>query len=315
MNQTDCFHRIADQIWCVDANYVRPGNACLYLIGDQDEYAIIETGAASSEANLLHTLQTLGIDHAQIRYVIPTHIHLDHAGAVGLYMQRFPDASLLVHPKGARHMIDPTRLVASSKTVYGDQRFHELYGDIIPVAAQRVRELADGDAIQIGSRTLTVMHTRGHADHHYCLWDERTRGWFSGDMFGVCYGPLRLASGNFVLPTTTPVQFDPDAYIDSVARLCAKQPARMYLTHFGALEFHQDQADLLCAQIQTYAELGIQIGPDVNALNEAIMSDLMQRISARENASVARSLIDEISADASLNADGVAVWRKRALGM
>jgi len=194
------YERIADDLYCIDALYTAPRVACCYLVGSDGEYALIETGTARSVPNILATLDTLGIRREQLRYIIPTHVHLDHAGGAGQLMELFTEATLLIHPRGARHLIDPERLVASSIGVYGEERFRELYDRIIPVPEARLRTLEDGESFSIGSRDLLVRHTRGHAEHHFCLFDERSRGWFTGDMFGISYPSLRFGGAGLRTP-------------------------------------------------------------------------------------------------------------------
>ncbi|MEQ8517094.1 MAG: MBL fold metallo-hydrolase, partial [Chromatocurvus sp.] len=150
--QTTPFHDLPGGITCIDADYVTPGIACFYLVGDEGEYALIETGTNNSLGNLRRALDHLDIHHEQIRYIVPTHVHLDHAGAAGLYLQEFPHARLLVHPRGLRHLIDPGRLVASSIQVYGEETFAALYGEIVAAPAARTRALEDGDAFTVGKR-------------------------------------------------------------------------------------------------------------------------------------------------------------------
>ena len=267
------FHTLPGDITCIDAAYIEPGIACFYLVGDGGEYALIETGTNHSLDNLRRALDHLNIEDRQIRYIVPTHVHLDHAGGAGLYLQEFPQAELLVHPRGARHLIDPGKLVASSIEVYGQETFTALYGEIIPAPAARTRVLEDGATFTIGRRTLQAVHTRGHAEHHFCLWDEQTQGWFSGDMFGISYAGLRFEQGDFVLPATTPTQFDPDAYMASVRTLAARNPAMMYLTHFSALPFRPEQVGMLCDQLAHYAALGAASGATSSATSSAILSD------------------------------------------
>jgi glyoxylase-like metal-dependent hydrolase (beta-lactamase superfamily II) len=149
----------------------------------------------------------------QVRYVIPTHVHLDHAGGAGSMMAAFPNAELLIHPRGARHMIDPERLIASAMEVYGEPKFRHLYGEILPIDPQRVVEMEDGESVNLGGRLLEFRHTRGHANHHFCVWDKTSRGWFSGDMFGISYPWCRFPRGDYVFPATTPTQFDPEDFL------------------------------------------------------------------------------------------------------
>lgn len=312
------FHALPGNIVCIDANYVRPEIACFYLVGDSGEYALIETGTNHSLDNLQRTLDHFGIQDRQIRYIVPTHVHLDHAGGAGRYLQAFPEAELLVHPRGARHLIDPGKLVASSIQVYGEETFAALYGEIVPAPAARTRVLEDGDTFTIGGRTLQAVHTRGHAEHHFCLWDEQTRGWFSGDMFGISYPGLRFAQGDFVLPATTPTQFDPDAYIASVRTLAARNPAMMYLTHFSALPFRPEQVDRLCDQLAHYDALGAALaagagddsghdrGRYLQALQGAVLERARHHLEQLTSPEKARAAAHSLTMDAQLNAQGIA---------
>lgn len=304
------FHAVGQGVYCIDALYTAPGVASLYLVDGGGEYALIETGTARSLPNILATLDVLDIPSGALRYIIPTHVHLDHAGGAGALMNRFPAATLLAHPRGARHLIDPSRLVASARQVYGDELFESLYGEIMPVAAERVTLLEDGCDVQIGSRSLRVRHTRGHAEHHLCLFDAVTRGWFSGDMFGVSYPSQRFAEGAFVMPATTPTQFDPSLYAASVRALAAEQPAVMYLTHFGALPFAAKQADALCRQLQAYATLADRVGADTEHLEDGIRAIATDELARLLPAADAARAAADLAMDVKLNAQGVAWWRQ-----
>lgn len=310
------FHTLPGNIVCIDADYVQPEIACFYLVGDSDEYALIETGTNHSLDNLRRALDHFSIEDSQIRYIVPTHVHLDHAGGAGRYLQEFPQAELLVHPRGARHLIDPGKLVASSIQVYGQETFTALYGEIVPAPAARTRMLEDGETFTIGRRTLQAVHTRGHAEHHFCLWDEQTRGWFSGDMFGISYPGLRFPQGEFVLPATTPTQFDPDAYIASVQTLAARNPAMMYLTHFSALPFRTEQVDRLCDQLAHYGAIGATLaagagsgddsGRHLQALQDAVLERARHHLEQLTSAEQARAAVHSLTMDAQLNAQGIA---------
>jgi glyoxylase-like metal-dependent hydrolase (beta-lactamase superfamily II) len=261
--------------------------------------------------NLRRALNDLHIDDSQIRFIIPTHVHLDHAGGAGRLLQAFPEAELLVHPRGARHLINPERLIASTVAVYGEDTFRALYGEIVPAPAERTRELADGETVQIGERRLQVLHTRGHAEHHLCLWDEQTRGWFSGDMFGICYGNMRFIHGDFLLPATTPTQFDPQAYEHSLRALAARQPRVVYLTHYGALPYREQQVEGLCTQLRLYAALGARLGPDIAALQDAVLAAAQEQLQALTDDAEAEAVAQSLHMDARLNAQGIA-WRETA---
>lgn len=303
------WQRLPGAITCIDAGYVAPGVACFYLVEGDGDVALIETGTARSLPNLLTTLTDLGIERDQVRYVVPTHVHLDHAGAAGLYLREFPRAELLVHPRGARHLIDPGKLVASAIGVYGEDSFRDLYGEIVPAPAERVRALADGESFEVGGRRLEAVHLRGHAEHHFCLWDEATRGWFTGDMFGISYAFLRQPSGAFVLPATTPTQFDPPAYRESVRTLARREPAWLYLTHYGALAFNPAQAELLCDQLGAYEALGDLHGDELDRALRRCTETALQTLVDEDTA---HSLAGELHMDLALNAQGIA-WRAQQL--
>jgi len=306
------YQELESGITCIDANYVRHGLACFYLVEQGGEYAVIETGTSRSVPRLRKLLRDRGIAPEQVRYVIPTHVHLDHAGGAGSMMSVFPEALLLVHPRGARHMIDPERLVGSAMDVYGEALFRELYGDIQPVEAHRVRQMEDGETISLAGRRLEFRHTRGHAEHHFCVWDEASRGWFSGDMFGVSYPWCRLPGGDFVLPSTTPSQFDPGAFEDSLDLLGSYLPRRMYLTHYGELSYSAGQADLLREQIRGYCELAGRRARDPAGLEEQLgryTVELLRRLDPRGDE---RAWRDALAFDMQLNAQGLRVWLDRA---
>jgi len=303
------FADLGDGVICIDADYVERGMACFYLVGSGGEYAVIETGTNHSLANLETVLQDRGIRPEQVRFVIPTHVHLDHAGGAGSMMQRFPEAQLLIHPRGARHMADPGKLIAASEAVYGEALFRELYGAVVAVDPERMRTLEDGETVDLGRRRLQFRHTEGHARHHFCVWDETSGGWFSGDMFGLCYPWFRFAGGDFVMPSTTPTQFDPDAFLHSLDLLAQYRPRRIYLTHYGALRYTADKAQQLAEQVADYRDLALGASAD---LASALEDYSLRRIRAFDSITPEQELRHLLQFDVSLNAQGLAHWRQQA---
>tara|TARA_R110002110_G_scaffold406421_1_gene626416 strand:- start:236309 stop:237268 length:960 start_codon:yes stop_codon:yes gene_type:complete len=303
-------HDLGTGITCIDASYVRPGLACFYVLENDGQCAIIETGTAHSVTNLLQVLQEKGLAYEQVRYVIPTHVHLDHAGGAGAMMALFPNAELLIHPRGARHMVSPQRLVESSIAVYGETLFNELYGEITPVEEARVRTVEDDEVVKLNSRELVFRHTRGHADHHFCLWDALSEGWFTGDMFGISYPWFRFDAGALVIPATTPTQFDPDAYIASLELLASYQPQRMYLTHYGQLEYSSAHLTALVRQVRRYGELAQQHS-DEAGLNKALSAYSLGLLRAFAPQANDDTLLPMLSLDMDLNTQGLLVWRQR----
>lgn len=298
-------------ITCIDANYIRPGMACFYLMEQDGECAIIETGTSHSVVNLEQVMAAKGLAPEQVRYVIPTHVHLDHAGGAGAMMAAFPNAQLLIHPRGARHMADPGRLIVSSQQVYGEERFRELYGEILPIAEGRIRAMEDGESINLGERQLEIRHTRGHADHHFCVWDEMSKGWFSGDMFGISYPWFRFPAGDFLIPTTTPTQFNPEAYLASLELLGSYHPQRIYLTHYGELAYTKELADVLARQVASYCDLAPPHTGDKAGLERALSDYSLSLLQEFDSSAAEVELRKLLAFDMDLNAQGLQVWLQR----
>ncbi|KZX60609.1 hypothetical protein A3709_00625 [Halioglobus sp. HI00S01] len=302
---------LGDGITSIDAHYLKPGLVSFYLLEHAGEYAVIDTGTVHSVPILEALLKQRGIAPEKIRYIMPTHVHLDHAGGAGAMLQSFPEATLLVHPRGARHLIDPVRLIAGSIAVYGEDLFAQLYGDIVPAPAERVIEVGDGDRFEVGGRSLLCRHTPGHADHHYCVWDEHSRGWFAGDMFGICYHEFRLPGGDFCMLSTTPTQFRPDAMRESLRLLGAANPQRIYLNHFGGIDYFSSQLEGLLAQVDGYVDIAEGCGGDAALMEEAIMDYCSEQVLAMNPELNMREVRESFRFDAQLNAQGLAVWKAR----
>ncbi len=220
-------------ITAIDTDYVRPQLDASHLIVECGRAAFVDTGTNHSVPFLLDALQQKNLDVADVDCVLLTHVHLDHAGGAGKLMQALPNARAYIHPRGARHMIDPANLIKGSRAVYGEQEFRDLYGDILPIPAERVEVVEDGQAIRLSGRSLHVLFTEGHARHHYCLHDPASHSVFTGDSFGISYRELDTAAGEFIYPTTTPVHFDPDEAHRAVDRIMALEPRQLYLTHYS----------------------------------------------------------------------------------
>lgn len=223
-------------IQTIDCHYLgRPRFAAAYLIIDGDEAAFVDNNTNHAVPRLLDALHDKGITAQDVRYLIVTHVHLDHAGGTAKLADACSNATVLAHPRAARHIVDPSKLVESASAVYGKERFEQLYGTIEPVAANRVTEMQDEEAIGLGSRNLRFLHTRGHANHHFCVVDEHTGSIFAGDAFGLHYPDLQ-EPGTFAFPSTSPTDFDADLARDSIHRLVSLAPTDLYPTHFGPVK-------------------------------------------------------------------------------
>ncbi|MFK8026430.1 MAG: MBL fold metallo-hydrolase [Gammaproteobacteria bacterium] len=305
---------LAFDIYCIDVDYIRPRLACSYLVIHQGKAAFIDCGTSLTTSRLLSALRDCKLELTDVEYVIPTHIHLDHAGGAGVLMKEFPNAKLVVHPKGARHLIDPQRLIDSVRQVYGNEVYDSLYGEVIPIDENRVIAAEDNDCIDLNGRPLLVADTPGHARHHFCLYDELSQGWFTGDTFGLSYPNISIDTGRYLMPTTTPVQFEPDAWQQSIERLLDKNPQRMYLTHFGMIENVQTFANKLSDDLITYAKIALaqqtknqRVEVLVEKLTQHTLSELRNLGCKQEKAII----LELLTADITLNAQGLDVWLKR----
>jgi glyoxylase-like metal-dependent hydrolase (beta-lactamase superfamily II) len=201
-----------------------PGGIASYLLPDG---TLVEAGPASTTNALLSALNASGFDLGRITRLLVTHIHLDHAGAAGILLSRhLPNAQVYVHPKGAKHLIDPSKLIASAERLYGT-RMQELWGEILPVPEDRVVVVEDGELIG----TLRAIDTPGHAVHHHAYYDTSSGVVFTGDVAGVRQGTAR-----YVRPPTPPPELDLDAWSVSIERLRKLEPRRLCLTHFGEFD-------------------------------------------------------------------------------
>jgi glyoxylase-like metal-dependent hydrolase (beta-lactamase superfamily II) len=233
-NATESLARpLGNGVYLIDTLYVRPGHAASHLVVDSGRAAFVDTGPGPAAPRLLAALDQIGIAREQVDYLFLTHVHLDHAGGAGQLMQALPNARAVLHPRGAPHMVDPSKLIAGSIQVYGESLFRELYGELIPVPAERVITIADGQRLTLGRRTFEFIDAPGHARHHHCPIDLDHRDVYAGDNFGICYREFDTDRGPFMLPGTTPVQFEPDAFHVTIDRLMSYGPQRVIQTHFG----------------------------------------------------------------------------------
>jgi glyoxylase-like metal-dependent hydrolase (beta-lactamase superfamily II) len=298
----------------IDTGFHRPRFDAAYLVVDNGRAAFIDTGTGHAVPRLLATLLATGLTPASVDWVIPTHVHLDHAGGVGPLMQVLPNARALVHPRGARHMIDPSALYEGALAVYGQAEMDRSYGQLVGVAADRVLASADGMTVALGQRLLEVMDTPGHARHHHCIWDPVTRGWFTGDTFGLSYRELDVDGRPWIVPTSTPVQFEPDALRASVLRLTERQPDCVYLTHFSRLGQVGQLAQAMLALLDATVSMGLALR-EAPARHAALCDGLrriyLQSLKAHGSQLSEAEIDDSLALDVELSAQGLAIWLDR----
>jgi glyoxylase-like metal-dependent hydrolase (beta-lactamase superfamily II) len=310
----DLFQRLDHGITVVDTGFVRPRFDASYLIVHEGRAAFVDTGPNDAVPRLLAALEAHGLDRDAVEYVIPTHVHLDHAGGAGLLMQGLPRAKLVIHPRGARHMIDPTVLMEGVRAVYGAEIAARDYGELVPVPAERVVTTSDGMVIELGGRPLRFMDTPGHARHHHCIWDEASRGWFTGDTFGIVYPELHTPSGPYIVPATAPVQFDQEALHASVRRLLNQQPRFLYLTHYGAVTDAATLSVQFLAQVDAMAEAARSLAsaPGRHDRLKRAFGDIYLGELRRCGSTLPEARLRELLAtDIELNAQGLGAWLDR----
>lgn len=254
---------LGDGTLLIDTGFVRPGFDGAYLLVEGGRAAFVDCGTAHSVPRLLATLAAQGLQPTDVEALILTHIHLDHAGGAGQLLQHLPHAQLLVHPRGARHMADPSKLWAGASAVYGEEVMRRDYGELLPIPAERIIEAGEGHRFSLAGRELHFLDTPGHARHHLSIHDISREQCFTGDTFGLSYREFDTPAGVFMLPTTTPVQFDPRALHASIDRIMALQPRRLLLTHYGPVTAQPEltaQLHRLIDAMVTLAQNQAQLG-------------------------------------------------------
>lgn len=301
-----------DGILALDSGYRRSGLAAIHLIIHQGRAAIVDTGTNASVPRVLSALAAAGIPPAKVAWVMLTHIHLDHAGGAGSLMCALPNAKLLVHPRGVRHMVDPTRLWNATAAVYSAEQAFAMYGRLAPVAEERIVAATDGLGLEMGERRFQVFDAPGHARHHICIWDETARAFFTGDAFGLSYRELDVDGRASVFPTTSPSQFEPDAMHATIDRLLAAGPEAMYLTHYSRVtdvaRLGADLHRLIDTEVAVArAARGEGVARHVEIL--AGLEQIVREEADRQGWTLSEDKVFELlRLDLDLNAQGLGVW-------
>jgi glyoxylase-like metal-dependent hydrolase (beta-lactamase superfamily II) len=306
----------AHEIATIDCDYMFPRFAAAFLRVAGDECAFVETNTSHAAPKLLAALADRRLSPEQVRYVIVTHVHLDHAGGAGAIMRACPNATLLAHPRATRHLVDPAKLVASATQVYGEERFRSLYGTIEPIAAERVRSLDDGAEIELGGATLRFLHTRGHANHHFVVHDPALSSVFTGDSFGLVYPDLQRP-GPFAFPSTSPTDFDAAEARKSIDRIASLGAKSAWLTHFGEVTAISGVASQLRAWIDLSEEAVVSaatgdLAPEAfEAAIRTTLSAAFEEMANEAGVSLTDADRDKLALDLDLNAQGLAWAAKK----
>ena len=305
--------KIANGIKVIDSGYYSKDFASIYILRQVNKVAIIETGNNFSVSNVQKALEKDGLSFSDVAYVIPTHVHLDHAGGAGQLMKQCKDAKLIVHPRGARHMIDPQKLIAGAMGVYGEKKFKELYGDIIPIEANRVIEAEDNFLLDFEGRELKFIDTPGHAKHHFCIWDKQTGTMFTGDTFGISYRDLDKDGEVYIFPSTSPVQFDPKALVESINKIMEYNPHRVCLTHFSAIKPSKQVVEQLIDGIKFVSNLAKKYATHNDAeliIREKMMEYFLKGLSKIGVADL-NFCRERLELDVKINTQGLIYWQQK----
>lgn len=249
---------LSKEIWQVDLEERGiPGWTSGYFIKGEgnNDWMLVETGAATSAPRLINAAKAIGISPDEVRYIAVSHIHIDHAGGLGVVSRYFKNAEIWVHPRGKKHLVNPGRLIEVSRTVYGEKKMQE-YGEVLPVPEERLLLAEEGKIIRLGERLIEIWETPGHARHHVSYYDRSTKGLFSGDAAGV-YAPRlsKLLNLPVTRPATPGPDFNGDLMLKDLYRIAFSEAQNIYYTHFGAASPAQLLVELVIGQLLVHMHM------------------------------------------------------------
>jgi glyoxylase-like metal-dependent hydrolase (beta-lactamase superfamily II) len=302
---------VGDGIIAVDTEYMRPRLDASHLIVSGGRAAFVDTGTNDSVPFLLDALKQQDLEPTDVDYLFLTHVHLDHAGGAGRLMRKLPNATCVLHPRGAPHMADPAKLVAGTNAVYGEAQALAMYGAILPIDAARIVAAEDNETFAVDGREMRVLHTKGHALHHYCLHDPASKGVFTGDSFGISYREFDTDRGEFIYPTTTPPHFDPAEAHKAIDRIMSLEPSHLYLTHYSRVDDVERLAADMHECIDGFVAIAEKHRDDegrCEAMQASMGAYLAERIVAHGYQGDAETLRSLIHWDVVLNSQGLDAW-------
>jgi len=266
--------KLDERIYLIDGfDLGVPGRTGTYVI-DEEELTLIETGPSPSVKYIKEGLSKLNRPLEEVKYIIVTHVHLDHAGGAGLLLEDCPNASIVVHPRGEKHLVDPQKLAGGARAIYGNS-FSELFDPIKPVPQDRVVVKEEGDILQINyDCLLQFWDTPGHAKHHFSIYDPVSNGMFTGDTTGVRYESLIRDGVDLYLPSTSPNHFNPNDMKASIERIKGKNLDRIYFGHFNMTEDVDNALNQVSEWLDVYMEIAeeaIAKGKRYDELSQLLM--------------------------------------------
>jgi glyoxylase-like metal-dependent hydrolase (beta-lactamase superfamily II) len=294
----------------VDVNFLgQPEIIATAVLSGAAGVALVDPGPSTSLENLRSALHRKGIAFADVRQLLITHIHLDHSGAAGTLLREQPAIEVYVHERGAPHLVDPSKLVASASRLYGAD-MERLWGDVLPVPADRIRPLAGGERISAGGRELRVAYTPGHASHHVSYFDPSSRVAFVGDTAGI-----RRGNAAYVMPPTPPPDIDLERWRESEARILAWDPDTLFLTHFGPFHGARLQFQELMDRLHDWSAVVRRLLADGSLSDEQRQERFVEAVSRELRRVVGDAEAQQYNRSGRLDYSwqGLArYWRKRA---
>ncbi len=300
----------------IHAEYLMPLFDAVHLVVDAGRAAFVDCGTAHSVPAMLTALDELGVKRENVDWLLLTHVHLDHAGGAGQLMRALPNAKVVVHPRGAPHMVDPRKLIDASIAVYGRELYDRLYGELLPIDQSRVVSTTEGQHFPLGGREFEILHTPGHALHHQTFFDHRSQSVFTGDTLGLSYRIFDVEGRAFGVPTTSPSQFDPAQLIDSIRRILARRPKAAFLTHYARIDdLDRIGADLI-RMIEAHVETALLHESETAGTARPAIRAELKEIFVRELRQFGSTASDEtiehwLGGDLDLNTDGLLAWLAR----
>lgn len=301
-----------DGIYAIDSGYFREEFDAVHLVVEKGRIAVIDTSTQYAVPRILESIRALGLTPEHVDWIFLSHVHLDHAGGAGELMKHCPNAKVTVHPRGTRHLVDPSKLWAAVCDVYGVEMATREYGGLAPIAADRIVETPEGASASLAGRIFEFWDAPGHARHHVYIRDTKTNSFFTGDTFGISYRDFDNANGAYIFVTSSPSQFDPEPHKASVARLMAAKPPAVYLTHYSRLDDVTRHGDFLIRQIDQFAQIALRhrdkgegrTAAIRNELQAAMLKDLRDHGVSLSEA----QCLEVLDLDLKLNADGLVCW-------
>jgi len=299
-------------IYALDSGYFREEFDAVHFLVSKDRVAVIDTSTRYAVPRILNALSQLGLGPESVDWVLLSHVHLDHAGGAGELMRHCPNARLTVHPRGLRHMTDPSQLWAAVCKVYGDEMAQREYGGLEPIDPDRILVTHEGDTIKLASRTIEFWDAPGHARHHVYIRDKETNSFFTGDTYGISYRDFDTDQGAFIFVTCSPSQFNPAEFKASVRRIMSAKPPAVYLTHYAQLQEVVRHGESLLRQTDQYVAIALKHqhrgAERALAIREDLTRLMLDGLTAHGCRLSEKAQLDVLDLDLKLNSDGLVCW-------